>query len=278
SRFHGGCRHSAGRLGESYGCGSISVRMRGARAARNRGPAGVIPVLRFAPFRLDAANERLWRGPEPVALRPKSFALLRYLAERPGRLVRKHELLEAIWPDTFVTDVVLKVCMNELRRALDDDPKAPRFIETVHRRGYRFVAAVDSALDAGDRAPGADTATSAPARIVVGREREIAALTAAFREVLAGRRQTIFVAGEAGIGKTTLVDAFLDRARALAGDAGLWSGRGRSHPSGPTRSASRPATAAGRSPTRHARRRRSACWASWPRCWRRCRSSGPSPS
>ncbi|HZR82324.1 MAG TPA: AAA family ATPase [Candidatus Binatia bacterium] len=185
-------------------------------------------MLRFAPFRLDAANERLWRGPEPVALRPKSFALLRYLAERPGRLVRKHELLEAIWPDTFVTDVVLKVCMNELRRALDDDPKAPRFIETVHRRGYRFVAAVDSALDAGDRAPGADTATSAPARIVVGREREIAALTAAFREVLAGRRQTIFVAGEAGIGKTTLVDAFLDRARALAGDAGLWIARGQS--------------------------------------------------
>jgi len=61
-------------------------------------------LITFPPFRVDAANELLWRDADAIPLRPKSFALLRYLAERPGQLVTKDELLEAVWPDTHVTD------------------------------------------------------------------------------------------------------------------------------------------------------------------------------
>jgi len=96
----------------------------------------------FPPFRLDPINERIMRDQEVIPLRPKSFAVLRYLAERPDELVRKEELIEAVWPRTYVTDTLLKGCVTEIRKALGDDPAAPRFIETAHRRGYRFIAPV----------------------------------------------------------------------------------------------------------------------------------------
>ena|SRR5688572_1505014 len=96
----------------------------------------------FPPFRLDPINELLLRGQESIPLRPKSFAVLQYLAERPNTLVRKKELIEAVWPETYVTDTLLKVCVTEIRKALGDTPAAPRFIETAHRRGYRFIATV----------------------------------------------------------------------------------------------------------------------------------------
>jgi DNA-binding winged helix-turn-helix (wHTH) protein len=76
----------------------------------------------FGPFRLDIANQCLWRGTWEIALTPKSFAVLRYLLENPARLVRKEELLEAVWHRHHVSDAVLKVCVQEIRRALEDDP------------------------------------------------------------------------------------------------------------------------------------------------------------
>jgi DNA-binding winged helix-turn-helix (wHTH) protein len=100
------------------------------------------PLLHFPPFRLDPINERLLRDQQAIPLRPKSFAVLRYLAERPNKLVRKEELIEAVWPETYVTDTLLKGCVMEIRKALGDDPSAPRFIETAHRRGYRFIGAI----------------------------------------------------------------------------------------------------------------------------------------
>src|SRR5215510_12442493 len=96
----------------------------------------------FPPFRLDPINERLMRDQEVIPLRPKSFAVLRYLAERPDELIRKEELIEAIWPRIYVTETLLKGCVTEIRKALGDDPAAPRFIETAHRRGYRFIAPI----------------------------------------------------------------------------------------------------------------------------------------
>src|SRR5713101_3313953 len=98
--------------------------------------------LLFPPFRLDPANERLWHGTQEVVLRRKIFAVLRYLVERPDQLVSKAELLQAVWPGTYVSDVVLTGCIRDLRKALGDLPHAPQFIETVHRRGYRFIAPV----------------------------------------------------------------------------------------------------------------------------------------
>src|SRR5262245_55725313 len=96
----------------------------------------------FRPFRLDVANERLWRRSQEVTFRPQTFALLRYLLEHADRLVTKEELLDTVWPDTSVSDVVPLVCIRELRKALGDEAGTPRFIETVPRRGYRFLAPV----------------------------------------------------------------------------------------------------------------------------------------
>jgi DNA-binding winged helix-turn-helix (wHTH) protein len=96
----------------------------------------------FDPFSLDLANECLWRGSQAIKLGPKAFAVLDYLVERPGQLVTKEELLNAVWPGTFVGEAVLKVAIRQIREALDDDQKFPRFIETAHRRGYRFISQV----------------------------------------------------------------------------------------------------------------------------------------
>jgi pimeloyl-ACP methyl ester carboxylesterase/DNA-binding winged helix-turn-helix (wHTH) protein len=95
--------------------------------------------LAFAEYRLDPASGQLYRGAEPVPLPPKAFALLQYLAARPGRLISKHELLDQVWPGVYVTDAVLKTTIKDVRRALGDDSHSPRFIQTAHRRGYRFL-------------------------------------------------------------------------------------------------------------------------------------------
>lgn len=109
-------------------------------------PEGVVVSpdvrYRFGAYRLEPADARLWRGGEAVSLTPKAFDVLTHLVARAGRLVTKRELLETLWADVFVGDAALKVCIFEIRRALDDDPKHPAYIETVHRRGYRFVADV----------------------------------------------------------------------------------------------------------------------------------------
>ena len=96
----------------------------------------------FAEFTLDGASGHLYRNGAVVPLTPKAFAVLGYLVDNAERLVGKKELLDAVWPGVFVGDAVLKVAIREIRRALDDDPQTPRFIETAHRRGYRFMVPV----------------------------------------------------------------------------------------------------------------------------------------
>jgi DNA-binding winged helix-turn-helix (wHTH) protein len=100
--------------------------------------------LRFAPFRLDPRNARLWRGRQLLALTPKAFAVLCHLVEHAGQLVTKEALLTAVWPEVYVSEGVLSECVREIRKALGDTPQTPRFIETVHRRGYRFIGKVVS--------------------------------------------------------------------------------------------------------------------------------------
>jgi DNA-binding winged helix-turn-helix (wHTH) protein len=97
--------------------------------------------LRFDRFELDEAEARLTRDGEALALAPKPFAVLCALARTPGRLMTKNALLDAVWGHRFVSESVLKSAISEVRAALDDDPKQPRCIETVSRRGYRFIAA-----------------------------------------------------------------------------------------------------------------------------------------
>ena len=184
---------------------------------------GAFSHLLFPPYRLDLQNERLLRADKLIPLRAKPFALLRFMAENPGRLVLHEELRKAIWPTTYVSEGVLRVYLREVRAALEDDPEAPRFIETIARRGYRFLPAVERAASAG----GSDAIVSEPRASatvgLVGRNAELARLRSAFAEAARGVRQIIFLNGEAGIGKTTIVEAFLNEA--AAGDE-VWIGRG----------------------------------------------------
>lgn len=96
----------------------------------------------FKSFRLDAIDHSLWRGEDRVQIAPKAFDVLRYLVENAGRLVTPAELLEALWPETYVNPEVLRKYIREIRRVLGDRPGNPIFIETVTKRGYRFVAPV----------------------------------------------------------------------------------------------------------------------------------------
>jgi len=110
----------------------------GTRSAR---PAGVHTVrVRFGAFVLDEPNALLLRDGKAVTLAPKPFGVLCALARRPGSLLTKHALLDDLWGHQFVSESVLATAVSEVRTALDDHPRQPRFIETVSRRGYRFIA------------------------------------------------------------------------------------------------------------------------------------------
>jgi DNA-binding winged helix-turn-helix (wHTH) protein len=99
-------------------------------------------LLCFAPFYIPADVDLLYRDESVIPLEPQAVRVLRYLADNHGRVVTKEELLEAVWPDVFTTDGVLKKAISQARRALGDDVKEAQFIETYHRRGYRFIAPV----------------------------------------------------------------------------------------------------------------------------------------
>ena len=109
--------------------------------AQSEHPAALNPVrVRFDAFELDETNALLLRNGKAVTLAPKPFAVLCALARAPGSLVTKNALLDLVWGHRFVTESVLKTAISEVRAALGDDPKEPRYIETVSRRGYRFIA------------------------------------------------------------------------------------------------------------------------------------------
>ena len=117
------------------------------RCGMSRPPA---TLLCFGPFTLDLTAAQLRRDGAEVALRPKAYELLVALARRPQELVTKEELLDSVWGRRFITEGVIKSSVSELRQALGDDPKAPRWIETVSRRGYRFGSAVNGCLGTAD--------------------------------------------------------------------------------------------------------------------------------
>ena len=169
----------------------------------------------FGRYRLHPVQGLKCSGRE-VRVTPKSLALLALLARRAGEVVTKEELFRVVWPGTVVSDAALATCIRELRQALDDDARHPRFIETVHRRGYRFLPGGSGQKSrtpsrAGTRA-GVSTQT-----LIVGRDPPLEQLSAALREALEGRRQMLFISGEPGIGKTCLLEAFLAEAGEVDG-------------------------------------------------------------
>ena len=162
--------------------------------------------LTFGPFCLDVTHGRLWRGEQPIALRPRSLAVLQYLVEHPGRLLTKAELRRQVWAGTHVTDIVLRVSIREIRAALGDSATTPHYVETVGQEGYRFLVGGEPALP-----PPLKTGP------MVGRQREVAILEQWFQRAASGHPQIGFVSGEVGVGKTTVVDLFLDRLTAGGG-------------------------------------------------------------
>ena len=156
----------------------------------------------FAPFRLDTVDQCLWRGDglaeERILLAPKAFAVLRYLVEHPGRLVGHDELLEALWPKTYVQPEVLKSHIAAIRAVLGDDARKPLFVETLSRRGYRFIAPVTEGAAA---VPLPSRMTNLPGAIseLIGREAELGEVTA-----LTAEHRLVSLVGAGGIGKTRL--------------------------------------------------------------------------
>jgi predicted ATPase/DNA-binding winged helix-turn-helix (wHTH) protein len=170
-------------------------------------------LITFGPFHLEITQARLWRGEQAIPLRRRPFAMLRYLAEHPGRLVTKAELRQHLWAGTHVTDTVLRVCIREIRAALGDMAEAPQYLQTVGGQGYMFCVP-----GAGDISP---PLVAGP--IIVGRQREVDALQGWFQRATTGARQLVFLSGEAGIGKTTVLDLWLAR---LAAGSPVRIGRG----------------------------------------------------
>lgn len=164
-------------------------------------------MKQFDSFRLDTANECLWHDNLQIAIPPKPFAVLRYLVERPGRLVSHDELLDALWPETYVQPQVLRTYVLDLRKVLGDDAGKPRFIQTLPKRGYCFVAQVVEGPEATSASPPKFQPGNKSIEIF-GRERELAQLDAQLNLAASSQRRLVLVEGEAGIGKTALLDAF----------------------------------------------------------------------
>ena len=160
----------------------------------------------FPPFRLDSVNQCLWRRSvsgedERILLTPTEYSVLDHLVERAGQLVTHRELLDAVWPQTAIEPQAVKSKVFHLRRVLDDDPRQPRFIETLPRRGYRFVGKVAPSVPD-------DVPTPVSEVRLVGRDRALADLWACMRIASTGKPQVVFIPGEAGIGKTAVAEEF----------------------------------------------------------------------
>jgi predicted ATPase/DNA-binding winged helix-turn-helix (wHTH) protein len=183
--------------------------------------------LVFGPFQLDQRDARLWHGPEPIPLPPKTFAVLCCLVMQAGQLITKEALLETIWPATVVSESSLMVAIRTLRRVLGDQARTPRFIETVHGRGYRFVAPVSTLVAPGGPEEEAlrrlPSSTFSRPPHFVGRDAALAQLTQWWTMARQGTRQVVAIAGEAGIGKTALVNTFVAQ---VAATEDVWVGHG----------------------------------------------------
>src|SRR5215475_6237155 len=174
--------------------------------AATGGPMEPTHTLTFDAFRLAPPPGGLWRGDTGIAMRPRSLAVLRYLVAHAGRLVTKAELRQHVWGSRHVSHTVLRTCVQEIRAALGDTAGAPQYLETVAQHGYRFRVASDT------KEP--PPLTAGP---IVGRQPDVERLEGWFQRAIHGTRQLVFVSGDVGIGKTTVVDLFLARCAAASG-------------------------------------------------------------
>jgi predicted ATPase/DNA-binding winged helix-turn-helix (wHTH) protein len=195
----------------------------------------------FDEFELDLPLYELRRAGKPCPLEPQVFDVLAYLVRHHDRLVSKDELLNAIWGHRFVTEASLNSRIMAARKVLGDTGQQQRFIRTIRGRGYRFIAALverpgeasPAAVPTPPTAPAAHLPDTPPFSVspqspappdgavegrlpLVGREAELEHLRRHLGQALAGRRQVVFVTGEAGLGKTALIEAFRTEVRQSA--------------------------------------------------------------
>ena len=173
----------------------------------NGGDMGETTGLRFAPFKLEGPYGPLMHGTQIIKLTRKATALLWELARHADRVLPRSALFDAVWPGLVVSEDALDYQIRMLRRALGDSVHAPRFIATVHGVGFRFVAPVNPQAD-DHRASIPISASPELSQVLPGRSKELEQLAECFAQVQAGRRQTVFLTGPSGIGKTALAQAF----------------------------------------------------------------------
>src|ERR1700756_2533112 len=137
-------------------------------------------MKQFHSFRLDVVNHCLWRCENRVSLTPKAFDVLRYLVEHADRLVTQDEIVEALWPETYVNPEIIKKYILEIRKGLGDRHDKPEFIETFPKRGYQFVAAVSDDFVVGSQD------LVAGSKEIVGRDTALAQLHSSLHRALRG--------------------------------------------------------------------------------------------
>jgi DNA-binding winged helix-turn-helix (wHTH) protein/predicted ATPase len=160
----------------------------------------------FGPYQLDPVQGLRCSG-EELRVTPKSLSLLQHLVQRAGEIVTKEQIFLAIWRDTAVSDSALTSCIQELRHVLKDDARQPKFVETMHRRGYRFIAQVFT-----DKTTPLSQSSLLPvphSGPIFGRGDTLSEMYKSWLRAYQGSRQLMFVSGEAGLGKTTILSAFL---------------------------------------------------------------------
>jgi DNA-binding winged helix-turn-helix (wHTH) protein/predicted ATPase len=166
----------------------------------------------FGDVRFNTQSGELRRNGEVARLTPKAAAVLSALIEKAPGLVTKEELLNRVWGGRAVGDEAITSCIQEVRRALDDDARYPRYVETRYRRGYRLIVPAIGPAKRG-RLVSTQEITPEPMRLV-GRAPELAELARCLRRARSGQRQLVFLIGEPGIGKSALANRFLEQAHA----------------------------------------------------------------
>ena len=167
-----------------------------------------VSQLTFGPFRLDTEKKLIWREDQQLPLRRTSVEVLQMLVEHAPDTLTKTQVLRYVWAGAYVTDIVLRVCIREIRQALGDDAKVPQYVETIGRKGYRYIGPTVEG-----KASSTKTELGEGFEHIVGRRDELEQLDEWFGKARRNMRQIVFVTGEPGIGKTTLVEMFLARVR-----------------------------------------------------------------
>src|SRR5204862_2730374 len=156
--------------------------------------------VQFGEFELDEADARLARANQPIALAPKAFEVLCALVHQTGQLMTKSALLDAVWGHQHISESVLKTMISDLREALSDNPRAPRYSETASRRGYRFIAEVTALPPRGSTnvptAASFDAITPPETFAIIGRHGALIELRAAWKSAGGGERKIFWIAGE----------------------------------------------------------------------------------